>query len=122
MANARKANRPYPTHILEDVLPIPQKIQDEMAGRPMKRLLLADALGIKPASSNFKSLLSSSQRYGLTDGTEKATEVKPTAIGSGVGSRDAGTRRAALLQAAMKPDVFRRFYETYDNASFHRGR
>jgi len=38
--------RNFPKHTLEEALVLPQKIQDEMGGMPMNRLLLADALGL----------------------------------------------------------------------------
>lgn len=106
--------RNYPQHTLEEALPVAQKIQDEMGGKPFKRLLLADALGIKPASSNFKTLLSSSYQYGLTDGTEKASEISLTKIGAdATQSSDSAKRRAALKTAAMHPPPFRAFYTDY---------
>jgi hypothetical protein len=70
----RASKRNFPLHTLEEALAVPQKIADEMGGRPFKRILLADALGYTPMSSNVRDLLSSSYRYGLTDGTEKATD------------------------------------------------
>ena len=40
--------RNFPKHTLEAALVLPQKIQDEMGGKPMNRLLLADGLGMSP--------------------------------------------------------------------------
>ena len=65
------SRRTFPHHTLEDSLPLAQKIADEMGGRPMNRLLLAEAVGIKPSSSNFRLLLSSAYKYHLIDATEK---------------------------------------------------
>jgi hypothetical protein len=75
--------RNFPKHSLEASLVVAQKIQDEMGGKPMNRLLLADALGLSPSSSNFREILSSSYKYGLTEGTEKADEISLSAIGGG---------------------------------------
>jgi hypothetical protein len=47
----------------------------------MDRLLVADAIGRTPSSSEFKRLLSSSRAYGLTIGTEKADHIAPTDLG-----------------------------------------
>ena len=44
---------------------IASAIQDNNAGKPMKRLFVADALGRRPTSSEFKYLLSSSQKLRL---------------------------------------------------------
>jgi predicted nucleotide-binding protein len=105
--------RNYPSHTLAEALPVAQKIQDEMGGKPFKRLLLADALGFKPASSNYKTLLSSSYQYGLTEGTEKASEISLTKIGEDAASSDPAKRRAALKAAALYPPVFKSFYMDY---------
>jgi hypothetical protein len=45
-ADDRRAYRNFPKHTLAGALVLPQKIQDEMGGKPMNRLLLADALGL----------------------------------------------------------------------------
>ena len=77
-----KPNRPFPSHPLREVLKVAQTIRDENAGQPMNRLLLADAMKMSPSGSTFKKLLSSSSKYGLTKGTEKAVEVSLTETGS----------------------------------------
>jgi predicted nucleotide-binding protein len=106
--------RNYPQHSLEEALVVAQKIQDEMGGKPFKRLLLADALGIKPSSSNYKALLSSSLKYGLTEGTEKASDITLTKLGAdATQTTDSSKRITALRKAAMTPPVFERFYNDY---------
>ena len=112
----RGPNRPYPHHTLDEALLVAQKIRDEKAGRPMNRLLLADALGIKPASSDFKAILSSSLKYGLTEGTEKASEIKLTDLGVAATGDNAVARLAAKRSAVMAPKVFGKFYESYNQA------
>jgi hypothetical protein len=106
--------RNYPKDSLQQALVISQKIADENAGAPMNRLLVADALGIKPASSNFKYLLSSSRMYGLTEGTEKATDVSLTPLGKSV-TRSAGAERvAALRQAALNVPLYKAFFDRFN--------
>ncbi|MEY2562244.1 MAG: hypothetical protein QOH88_437 [Verrucomicrobiota bacterium] len=106
--------RNFPFHTLEDALPVAQKVADERGGQPFKRLLLSDALGIKPSSSNYRDLLSSSFKYGLTDGTEKASEILLTELGARATQTTSPTdRMKALREAAIKPDVFKRFYTAY---------
>ena len=108
--------RNYPRHSLEEALAVPQKIADEMGGKPFKRLLLADALGIKPSSSNFRDLLSSSYRYGLTEGTEKASEIPLTLLGQSCTQvSDPPARIAALRKASLTPVVFQKFYTAYQD-------
>jgi hypothetical protein len=107
--------RNFPKHSLEASLVVAQKIQDEMGGKPMNRLLLADALGLSPGSSNFRDLLSSSYKYGLTDGTEKADQVSLLSIGEAATSKDATKRLSALRGAALRSPVFGQFFRDYGN-------
>lgn len=109
---AKKRN--FPRHKLEEALRVPQKIQDEMAGRPFRRLLLAEALGMGPSSIEFRDLLSSSYKYGLTEGTEKAAEISLTPIGKkAIQSLNAAERLAARRQAVLTPPVFQKFFKDY---------
>ena len=94
---------------------VPQKIQDEMGGKPMNRLLLADALGLSPSSSNFREILSSSYKYGLTEGTEKADQISLSAIGEATTGKDAAKRLIGLRNAALRSPVFGQFFQDYGN-------
>ena len=107
--------RNFPKHSLEASLVAAQKIQDEMGGKPMNRLLLADALGLSPSSSNFREILSSSYKYGLTDGTEKADQISLSAIGEAATGKDAAKRLQALRNAALRSPVFGQFFRDYGN-------
>lgn len=108
------AARNYPKDSLQQALVISQKIADENAGAPMNRLLVADALGIKPASSNFKYLLSSSRMYGLTEGTEKASEINLTTLGKRVTKASGPERVAALRKAALNVSLYKEFFERFN--------
>jgi len=111
-----RKNRNFPKHTLEAVLVLPQKIQDEMGGKPMNRLLLADALGMSPSSSNFRDMLSSSYKYGLTEGTEKADNISLTSLGNTATQQgDQSARLRALRSAALAPAVFGRLLRDYAN-------
>lgn len=110
------SRRTFPHHTLEESLPLAQKIADEMGGRPMNRLLLAEAVGIKPGSSNFRLLLSSAYKYHLTDGTEKSEEIGLTEDGIAATQRvDAAKRTQALRRAALRAQPIGRFIEDYKN-------
>ena len=108
--------RNFPFHSLTDALRVATVIRENKAGKPMRRLLLADALGIKPSSSNFRNLLSSSLKYGLTTGTEKANEISLTDLGVQATDQRTEVRAGALRQAAVTPKVFHDFYTAYDQA------
>ncbi|OYX59156.1 MAG: hypothetical protein B7Y86_01695 [Brevundimonas subvibrioides] len=80
-ATSTPSSRPFPPHTLEKALIIINAIVDKGASKPMDRLLVADAIGRTPSSSEFRRLLSSSRWYGLTLGTEKADNIVPTELG-----------------------------------------
>ncbi len=112
VSHYRKRN--FPQHTLQDALSVPQKIADEKGGKPFRRLLLADALGIKPSSTNYRDILSSAYKYGLTEGTEKANEISLTPLGEDATQiKDTAKRLAALRKAALNPPVFDQFYKNY---------
>jgi len=111
---AKKKYRNFPRDTLEGALAVPQKIMDEMGGRPFKRLLLADSLGVSPSSNDFRYLLSSSYQYGFTEGTEKASDIELADIGqAATQNKDSAKRVKALRDAASKPEVFGEFYNDY---------
>jgi hypothetical protein len=114
---SRRSPRPYPRHTIEQALLVAQAIQDKNAGKAMKRLFVAEAIGRKPASSEFKFLLSSSAKYGLTIGTEKAEYVELTQTGQEVTKpKSSEERMAALQKAALTPETFKKVYEHYKDA------
>ena len=117
-----RPRRPFPRFSLKKVLVIAQAIQDKNAGKPMKRIFVADAIGRKPASSDFKYLLSSSFKYGLTVGTEKAEYIELTDLGQSVTKPISPQEKIkALQQAAQNPDLFKRIYEHYRDAKLPSG-
>jgi predicted nucleotide-binding protein len=111
-----RKNRNFPKHTLEQALVLAQKIQDEMGGQPMNRLLLAEAIGLSPSSTNFRDLLSSAYKYGLTDGTEKADSISLTQTGVATTEHaDQGSRLKALRTSALTPALFGLFFRNYAN-------
>jgi hypothetical protein len=81
----------------------------------MDRLLVAGAIGRTPSSSEFKRLLSSSLRYGLTLGTEKADYISPTDLGLKVAQPQFPEERGvALVEACLKPDLMGRILRHFN--------
>lgn len=106
-----RINRPYPTHTLEDVLPIARAIQDANSGLPMGRELLASALGTTPSSSGFRMKLTSSAKYNLTLGGYSDEDISLTPLGQQcVAPQNQDEARASLVKAASAPEIFRDFY------------
>ena len=107
--------RPYPVHTLEESLALAGAIHHSNSGLPFDRTLLARALGTTPASSSFTMRLNSSAKYGLTQGGYNDDSISITPRGEAtVAPKGTDERQSALRDAALEPDVFRRFYELLD--------
>ncbi len=107
--------RPYPQDTLEEAVKIAKAIYDQNDGRPMDRLMLAKAILRTPASSAFRSLVTSSSKYGLIDGNYNAPRIELTALGEAIaGAKDKEEHDKALVEAAQKPEIFNKFYQALD--------
>ena len=103
--------RPYPIQTLEEALHIPAAIHEANAGLPFDRVLLAGALKTTPASSSFTMKLNSSAKYGLTEGGYNDDQIGITPRGEAiVAPKGTQEKSAALVEAAVQPDIFGRFY------------
>lgn len=105
-----RISRPYPQHKLREVLEITRSIHEKNAGLPFDRVRLAKAMGTTPASSAFMMKLNSSAKYGLTEGGYSDARISLT----GLGEKAAKAEPAAIIEAAMRPETFRAFYELLD--------
>ena len=112
-----RKQRPFPRNTLEEALTLAQTIQNQNNGEPMKRIFIADHLKVKPESSNFRYMISSSYRYGLTKGSYSAEYIELTPLGVRITKpHSAQDRILGLQEAAQKVDVFRNVYERYRDA------
>ena len=110
-----RKTRPYPVHALEEALTISGAIYNDNAARPYERIRLAQALGTTPSSSGFTQKLNSASMYGLTEGGYRDDAISLTPLGESVhAADDEEARRLAVREAALKPGLFRRFYELLD--------
>ena len=108
--------RPYPVHTLEEAALIAATIQQTNAGLPFDRVLLAKAMGTTPASSSFTMKLNSSAKYGLTQGGYNDDRIALTALGESiVAPKRKGEQNQVLVEAALQPELFRRFYQMLDS-------
>jgi hypothetical protein len=111
----RKPNKPFPPTALEEGINLADAIRDYNAGQPFDRLLLADALGIKPSSSNFRDLLKAGFQYGLTVGSEKSDTISLTPLGTKLTKPvDQGERARAVVEAALTPELASKVYRHYN--------
>jgi hypothetical protein len=110
----RRPSSDFPKHAIEAVLAIAQVIEDKNGGNPLPPLDVALALGVGPGSSNFRDLLSSSIKYGLTSGSFNQPRVSLETLGrSIVAPKNPEERRLALFQAFMQLELLRRVYDHY---------
>jgi hypothetical protein len=112
---ADRVVRTHPKYSLQRALDVARKIREFGEEGSLSRLLLADALAVKPASTVYRDLLSSSNKYGLTEGNEKSVQISLTPRGSAAVGNDPEARASALREALLAPPVFGRFYTSYDN-------
>ncbi len=105
-----RVSRPYPQHRLEEVLGIARAIQEKNAGLPFDRVRLAKSMGTTPASSAFTMKLNASVKYGLTEGGYSDARISLTELGTQAAQSDPN----ALLQAAIRPEKLKTFYELLD--------
>ena len=90
-------------------------IQEANSGQPFDRERLATALGTTPASSGYTMRLNSAAKYGLTQGAYNDDRIALTPRGEAiVAPTGPDEHREALVQAALQPDVFGRFYKLLD--------
>ena len=114
MAKRTRINRPYPTHTLQDVLPIADTIQKVNGGRPVRTSMLAQSLGTSTKSSMLIQKLNASAKYGLTNGAHSSETIELTSLGEKLTAPvGPGERDEALRVAATNPDIFAGFYEIY---------
>ena len=112
----RYATRAYPKNSLIDALRIAQAIRDHSAGKPYDRLDLAKTLSSSPASSVFRTLITSSSRYGLTTGSFMAKQISLTSLGTSiVYPKNPQEKADGLKRALFRIDIFKRFFSDYDN-------
>src|SRR6266487_860325 len=65
----------FPKHTLDEALRVPRALSDKNGGQPLPPTETAIALGISPGSSEFRILLSSSIKYGLTSGSYNSERI-----------------------------------------------
>ena len=113
------ARRPIPLHALEEALKVAAAIQDKNAGKPWKPIFVADALGIKPTSSNFRDITSSAYKYGLIDGTWNAEYLSLSPLGKSI-TKPGGPQQELRdkQKAVLNVEVFKNVYDHYRDAKF----
>jgi len=111
--------RPFPKHTLEEAIKVAKAIQEKNAGKPWKPIFVAEALNIKPSSSNFRELTSSSFKYGLTKGIWNAGHISLAPLGESITKPvDPKKELRSHQEAVLKIDLFKSIYEHYRDSKF----
>jgi len=106
---------PFPRNSLKETLSLAEAIWRNNAGDPFDPILLAQALDTTHRSSKFTTLLTSSERYGLTEGGAFAKAISLTDLGKAiVAPTDENQIGPSLRQALLTPKVFEQFYNKYN--------
>ncbi len=111
---------PFPRNSLKDALRIPAAIWKENGGQPFDPILLAKCLDTTIRSSAFMTLLTSSERYGLTEGGVFAKKITMTDLAGAIVSPTDDAVTPSLRKALLTPKVFEQFYARYDRKNLPR--
>lgn len=110
----KRVQSEFPKDTLEQSLRVAQALEEANGGQPLPPVETATALGISPGSSDFRALLSSSFKYGLTSGSYKSERIELTDLGRQiVEPKSTEESREGLVAAALAPPTFRNIYEYY---------
>ncbi len=109
-----KIKSDFPKHILTDALRVARALADKNGGQPLPPTETAIAMGLSPGSSEFRVLLSSSIKYGLTSGSYNSERVSLDEAGRNlVEPRNAEDERRARISAVLTPPTFRSIYDYF---------
>lgn len=102
-----------------DALKLPQGLQDNFAGKPTAPHQLAMAVDISPTSSNWQDICGASIAYGLTIGGYNAQTISLTDLGSRIVAPTVeGDDAIAKVEASLKPEIAKTFFDQYNKAKF----
>ena len=95
---------------------IAESIEKNNAGRPYNRLDLSASINYSPNSSGFRQLITSSSRYGLTEGSYMAEKISLTALGRSIVSPTTEKEKQGALRGALTyPELFNKILNYYNN-------
>jgi hypothetical protein len=110
-----RATQAYPKNSLVDALKVAQAIKDDNAGKPFSRLTLAKSLNYSPSSSGFRMLITSSAKFGLTNGSYAAEKIELTPLGTSiVMPRDNEEHSSSLLKALFGIPFYEKFFKSFN--------
>lgn len=104
----------FPKTTLQEAIRVAQAIEDANGGQPYPPTETALAMNVSPGKDEFRNLLSSSLRYGLTKGSYASDRISIEPLGrSLVEPQSPEEARQARVSAALTPGVYRDLYEHF---------
>lgn len=104
----------FPKNTLQEAIRVAKAIEDANGGQPYPPTDTAIALGMSPGSSDFRTLLSSAIKYGLTQGSYNQDRVSLQQLGRDLVEPQSQEQiRSAMVSATLRPETFRRIYEHF---------
>lgn len=111
-----RATTLYPKFSLFDSLKLAESIRDNHAGQPYNRIDLAASLNMSPESSTLRTLITSSNKYGLTDGSYAVERIALTELGRSIVSPTSDEERSsALIKALYNIELYKSFFTQFQN-------
>lgn len=109
-----KIKSDFPKHTLTEALRVARALADKNGGQPLPPTETAIAMGLSPGSSDFRILLSSSIKYGLTSGSYNSERISLEEAGKNiVEPRSPEDERRAVISAILTPPTFRAIYDYF---------
>jgi predicted nucleotide-binding protein len=111
----KKTTSAFPKNTLTEALKIAESIQKNNAGAPYSRLDLADSLDYSAESSIFRTLITSSSRFGLTIGGYQADKISITPLGKQIVESDETEEKSrAIKTVLLNIPLYKDFFERFD--------
>ncbi len=110
----KRGRKPYPVMTFDEVLPLAQGIMEHAAGHPIKRLTLLKKLKLDSGTLAARNLITNSNKYGLTQGSYAAEEIKLTDLGRAAVSGDGSHRKCAEARFKLGIESVEQFANLYE--------
>ncbi len=104
----------FPKHSLKTALRVPLALEEKNSGNPMPPTDVAIAIEKSPGSSDFRMLLSSSIKYGLSTGSYNQSKIALTGLARDIVAPTSDeAKKTALFQSAFMPPLFKSIFGSY---------
>jgi predicted nucleotide-binding protein len=114
-AQQRMRQSDAPSMALEEALDVATAIVDQYGSKPTTPLDLGVAVGIQPSTGHFKTLVTASAAYGLTEGGSSSAEIKVTPLAKRILRPTVeGDDVVARREAFLTPRIIKEFLSQYN--------